>query len=260
MSRKKRRIPLSKALIAIFLSTLLISGSATLAFLYFQKQQELKSRNQAYEIKILAQTGPKKDQLPTDYLIEWLGLSADQRTNLYRFDTDKAEAHLLAHPLIEKAHVRKVHPDTVYVDYRIRQPIGRLLDLSNSGIDFEGNIFPLEPFIDASDLPGVWLLWEGSQFDKKGFNLALRVLELLDEENILEVDVSQSEAPSYGQRQVVVKLQEGPTTLLLRLNPSQLSQALGNFMVLRRSWPDWEGVEVRVVDLRVQNLAFVEEV
>ena len=63
----KEQLPLSTALIWIFLSTCLISGTATLAWLYYVHLGRLRVQDDQYLIKAIVQTGPQREALRTAY-------------------------------------------------------------------------------------------------------------------------------------------------------------------------------------------------
>lgn len=240
MKTEKELIPFSKALIQIFLSTLIISGSATLLWLYTEHARVVGSKDDRHNIVGLVQTGPQRNQLPTDYLIEVLALSVDEPTNLYLLNIAEAEKRLLATPFIKTAKVKKVQPNALSVDYTIRTPIARMLNQPGMGVGVDGMQFPLAPFYQERDLPLV-------DFQEENFDLLLEVLAAVPD--ALLVDVSQAQSEQYGKREIVVRASDG---VYLRLHPSRIEAGLRNYEKLRTCDPD----EITAVDLRLQQLAF----
>jgi cell division septal protein FtsQ len=267
----KEQMPLSTSLIWIFLSTCLISGTATLAWLYYVYLGKLRIHDDQYLIKAIVQTGPQREALRTAYLEELLNLSADQPTNLYALDPKVAVQCLLASPVIKQARANRLPPDTLLIDYTVRQPVAILLDYTNTAIDTEGMPFPILPFFTPKKLPEIYLglpqlasLPDGKQelpwstpLSSKEASLALKLITLLsapayrDHFPLMRVDASQAYAESYGQRQIVVIL-ENPYRVL-RLGTEDYLQALGNYLELKTKLLP----EDSLIDLRIPRLAYI---
>src|SRR5258708_979144 len=108
--------PLKKALLVIFSSvagTLLLCSSVYSLYSVWKTRRYTSDR---YKITAIVQTGPEKEALRTVYLAELLGLSVDAPKNLYSIDLKKAQMALLSSPLIAKAKVRRMPPNTLYID------------------------------------------------------------------------------------------------------------------------------------------------
>jgi hypothetical protein len=296
----KDKLPLNKALFWILLSTLFVTGTAGLGLLYFQYIKEMHAQDDTYRIVAIVQTTPEPEALKTVYLAELLDLSIDQPSNLYRFNTKEARRKLLASPLIKEAHVKKIRPGTVYVDYLVRRPIAFLTDYTNTVMDNEGVLFPYKPFFTPKKLPEVYLgiqhpieqtqldLW-GRAVHGKQMELALSLLQFFNTEYCSEtcclrrIDVSKAYAPSCGQRQIVVVLEDQLTkesndhsiTVLcphiLRLNTDTYLQGVANYALLQDHLrqqkdpelqiegplPDIVRQEAKIFDLRLSQLAFI---
>lgn len=296
----KVKLPLNEALFWILLSTLFVSGTAGLGLLYFQYIKEMHAQDDTYRIVAIVQTTPEPEALKTIYLAELLELSVDQPTNLYRFNTKEARRRLLASPLIKEAFVKKIRPGTVYVDYVVRKPIAFLTDYTNTVMDAEGVLFPYKPFFTPKKLPEVYLgiqqpidqaplnPW-GRPVQGKQMELALSLLQHLNANycsetiSVRRIDVSKAYAPSCGQRQIVVELENQlikesnnqlTTTLcshILRLSTDSYLQGLANYAVLRdhlrqqqdlkphveAPLPDTVRKETKIFDLRLSQLAFI---
>ena len=294
---KKEKIPLNQALFWILLSTLLVSGTAAIGFLYYQYIKEIHGSDDSYRIVAIMQTVPENEGLKTVYLAELLELSLDKPQNLYRFSTKDATRKLLSSPLIKEVHIKKIRPGTIYVDYAMRNPIAFVIDFSNTMIDGEKYLFPYKPFFTPKRLPEIYLgnsfaeskkesLW-GVPLEGEHVDLALSLLNYLQKNfcneicQVKRIDVSKAFASSCGQREIILMLEEqveqtikGKTTRylfprILRLNSENYMQGLANYVVLREhlarrelsSLPASDNVLVtqatRIFDMRLSQLAFV---
>lgn len=279
-----------QALFCLIGSTLFTLTVSLGGYWLWKKGRKEKLSNEKYRIVAIVQTGPEKEALKTAYLAELIGLSADQPTQLYALDLKGAEEKLLACPLIARAKIRRLPPQTLYVDYEVRKPYAWLADYKNIAVDLSGHLFPVAPFLSPKRLPEIYLglagftQWEISP--KNSFlQLALEILAYLDTApwteglRIQRIDVSSAFAASLGQREIVLFTEEelvlpqGVVCIfpkILRLAPKDYAQQLGNFFGLRRTMMEdyrrqlaglKEGGRFapRVVDLRIPQLAFVEK-
>ncbi len=245
MSKNEELIPLPKALLQIFLITLLVSGSATLIWLYREHIKVVGSKDDRYNIVAMIQTGPQPQQLPSDYLIEVLELSVDKPTNLYLFDTKKAEKKLLATPFIRGAKVKKVKPNAISVDYTLRRPIAKLIDQEKVGVDQEGKLFPLEPFYSLEGLPQL-------RFEKsEHFSLALSLMDLLPAAK--EVDLLQVDSEIIGEREIRLVTEEEHA---LRLHPIDYKDGIRRYQRLKETLLSEDPV---ACDLRLPKLAYLNQ-
>ncbi len=210
----------------------------------------------------IIQTGPQKEALRTPYLAEVIELSADKPVIVQQFDPMLAQKKLRLSPVIKSAFVKMIKPDAVYIDYTVRQPIAWLYDFENIALDDEGVPFPIIPFFSPKKLPEIVLglttkpiIWGHPLKDEKT-SLALTLLKMMQEKslNVLRVDIASSFAPSLGQREVVVILEESGYSKFLRLTPKNFAQELGNYLELRKTLPP----ETQIIDLRIPQLAFID--
>ena len=179
-------------------------------------------------IRWIVQTGPLKEGLKTDYLAEVLTLSSD-RPKAIR--AEEAQETLVKNPLIKKASVSLINPETLYIDYTLRQPMFCLGDLRNIAADKEGNLFPLSPFFTPKRIPKLYLGEENLELswntviEGKRFTLALELMQLIgDSYRVLSIDVSQGLQSTLGKREVVIILDnENSGRHYLRLTPKRLS-------------------------------------
>lgn len=280
-----------QALFCLIGSTCLTLSVSLAGYSFWKKQRLERLNSKNYRITAIIQTGPEKEALKTDYLAELLGLSADFPTQLYAFNLKKAEQKLLSSPLISAAHVKRLPPTTLYIDYEVRKPIAWLADFQNMAIDKEGFYFPVTPFFTPKRLPEIYLgitSESGWQIKSPYFDLALQILEVLETApwkeglRITRIDVSNAFQPSLGQREIALFTEEELSTRkegreivcifpkILRLSPKEYVQQLNNFFALRRAMMEdyrkqlatlQEGGRFapRIVDLRIPQLAFVEK-
>lgn len=282
------KLPLVHALAWIVLSTILISGGSTYWFKNHLKEKQERHYGRAHRIVTLVQTGPQRDALKSTYLAQLMGLAIDCPQSIHLFDTRKAERDLLRSHVIKEAHVKAIPPQTIYVDYTVRQPVALLYDYENIAIDEEGYLFPLLPFFPPKKLPEIYfaLTEPINPLKGKALELAMTLVRLLDEPaykglfDVKRIDVSHSAAESYGRREIVLWVEDAFFTKgvqflfprLLRLSVKNYAAELGNYLQLREQLLSEEcknlplppqGQECvrypeKVIDLRLPNLAFIE--
>lgn len=247
------RIPLSKAFLIIFLSTLFVSGPAAIGVWTYQHLKSLRESNEKYRIVAIVQPGPLK----TEYFAELLELSVDKPKNLYKFNLIDAQKKLLASPLIKNVALKKVIPGTLMIDYQVRRPIAFIGDYSNTAMDDEGVLIPFKPFFTPKKLPEIILgvskecKW-GCPLTSEHKNMVLALLQELP--HALRIDVSNYNHPSYGQRQIVIVVQQGSKKQILRLNPKDYKHQLKNYHLMTDFLA--EKPDNLIIDLRIPNLAY----
>ncbi len=297
----KPRIPLVRAMAWIVGSVALVAVFGVNCSRYYMHWRSKQRSDSAYQILKIIQTGPQKEALTTLYLAELMQLSIDQPMNVLSFDQKLAKKRLLSSPVIKEAEVSLKGKGAVYVDYTARSPRARISDYENIGIDEEGYLFPIHPFFSPKKLPeihlglfstpGVALSMDWKRpIQGASIDLALTILRLLtplSDQHLLEikrVDVSLSRATSYGQRQIVVVLEELSKVVngqkqwtcrsprILRLSTKNYEHELGHYLVLRK---ELEGkldlqnasfdeirhiakLPLQIVDLRIDRLAFLK--
>ena len=251
--------------------------------------------NPESKITALIQTGPEKEALPTSYLSELLDLSIDRTDFLYAFDLKKGTNNLLSCPLISQAHLKRIPPGTLYIDYTVRKPVALISDYQNIGIDREGYLLPITPFLSPKNLPEIYLglapfgeenggCWQ-TPLRTKHLQLAFELLQALSDASwrkgirLKRIDVSHAFAASLGQREIVLSTEEelvrqGTVYVfpkILRLSPKNYTQQLCNFFSLRQKiLEDYErqipanssqqlvSFSPRIIDLRIPKMAFVQ--
>lgn len=251
----REKIPLGHALLWITLSLILVSGSAFFAFLSYRSYQSHRQKNPQHNIQAVVQSNQSGPTLSNRYLTELLGLSSDIPVNLYTFNTESGAQVLNSSPHIKEASIAKIKPGTLYISYKSREPIACLADLSNTALDRQGVIFPIEPFLEKKNLPLIYLGLEeippwGEKLKDTRMILAIKMLNLLQEHPVSWIDLSGIQAKSCGHRQIV--LQYGGD--LLRLNPDDYLNQIRRYIVLR------EKIQGnKVVDLRINDLAYLSD-
>lgn len=279
----QKKVDLPTALAWIIGSIFLVTGSMY-SLLKTRPHKGSSKSPVEFVIRKIIQTGPQRDALTTDHLAEIMGLSQDVPTSIFRFDPDQACHQLLALPFLKEAKVELVHPDTVYVDYTMREPVAMVYDYENIAIDEEGFLFPFTPFYSPKDLPEFYFGLEGAfPLDKplKGpaFDLAIHLLKLLhpiaSEQRLClkRIDIANAFHKSLGRQEIVIEI-TNETQLFtlapqqqfihyLRLSPQTYGQQLGNYFVLYRELitgvPTKENLQTTVIDLRMEGFALVNE-
>ncbi len=286
----KEKIPLKNAIGMIIITTCMISGSASVFFAYFKYIQEQRIHDHRYEIQAIIQASNEKEPLKTVYLAELLNLSVSKPTNIYRFNTRLAEHQLTSSPLIKKAEVKKIYPGTIHVHYISRVPIAFLVDYANTAIDNEGVIIPIKPFFTPKILPEIYLGLEsesatyalGYPIKTRQLSLAKGLLNYLtrnicsDTCQLKRIDVSHAYASSYGQKQIIVVLEEKIEKIknkrsvlshhvrILRLTSDNYEQELKNYLVLQNYLAEKikptnsDKMQSNVIDLRIPQLGFIK--
>ncbi len=293
MQEKHHELSFRVAMLWIVLFTLCVSGSAAVGFSYYRYIKKQRLQLTQYNIVAILQTTPDKERLKTTYLAELLHLSVDHPTNLFRFKAKDAKKKLLSSPLITSASVKKILPGTIFIDYTLRKPFAYLLDYSNTVVDHDAIPFPFKPFFTPKRLPEIYLGLQdakppigGKQIQGIKGQLAIYLIDLIVEncctENsyLVRVDVSNSLADSYGQKQIIVEMEDHVEKLmangkaamviipqLLRLSVDNYRQELANYLTLRplirKKDIDLENsdkairLEPIVIDLRIPQLAYV---
>lgn len=269
-------LPLSRALAWILASVVMVSGSV---YLGLQWKEGKRNKENQTPLTILVQTGLNRDVLPTSYLAELMGLSADHPICRGEFNLEEARKKLLACPVIREAKIHLLGSNMVYVDYALREPLAQLADCDNAGFDAEGRIFPLSPFFPPKHLRKVYFGLEKVEswdFLLEGEKLhhACELIALLNLPDVPAsfssslIDVSKAEERSLGQREIVLKVddlftrKEGRLLVprWIRLSPKSFAEELGDFLSLRQHLIKQEKfVPGQIIDLRIKKMAFISE-
>ncbi len=270
-NRSNNEVPISRAILWILLSTLCISGTALMGWLYYLHARQLKLRDEQYNIVAIVQNNTQPDSLKTVYLAELLNLSLDRPLNLHEFDTDEAELKLLKDPLIKRATIKKIFPGTLYIDYMMRLPFFLVGDFTNTAIDEEGFLFPFQPFYTPKNIPRTFLglnqnecQWGLCLTSHPSFQTATQLIhqfkKLEEQFHLKHIDVSQANAEYFGKRQIVIVCEECGKAIpqfFLRLSTAQIEQELLNFLALQLFLKK-DKTKNFTIDLRLEHLAFVK--
>ncbi|MCH9630330.1 MAG: hypothetical protein S4CHLAM37_03260 [Chlamydiia bacterium] len=285
-----KKLSLSHALMWIIGSTILITGGTYSLLKNSANARKELSFDHAHVIRKIIQTGPHRDHLKTSILAEVLDLSCDDPRLTKRFNVKDAEKKLLKNlPMVKSAKLHIVKPDILYIDYMMRVPMAMLYDFENTAIDEEGYLFPFSPFYSPKSIPEIYLGMQAEEasFDKplkeEALLLATRVLKSLRKialhQNfyIKRIDVSHAFERSLGKREIVLQLYSKNHTLYLspkssflysvRLDPSNYAKNLGDYLMLHKELVALEKLydykvkeDERVIDMRLDNTAYIEEI
>lgn len=264
----KERFTISQAIFRIGLSVVLVSGSLWGAFGVYQAFLSSRADDPKYRIRGIVQTGSEKEALKTSFLVELLQLSSDRNHNLYRFDLNEAKNRLLSFPLIKEANLKRIPPQTLFLDYKIRKPIAYLVDRTNTAFDEEFTLIPVRPFFSPKRLPKVYwgfssedaLAW-GDRLDGPKTKLIQQLLEAFGEnleEEISLIDLSAAFLDSLGQRKLVVTVERSLDSTekkekILILNPKAVEKGVLSYRALQRYERTQEVLDAKVVDLRIAD-------
>lgn len=251
-----KQISFLQALTWIIGSLLVIPGAIYKASRSFLQFHHLPP----YYLCRIIQTGPQREALKTPYLAELIKLSVDRPVTCQDFDPLLACRRLCLSPVIKEARVKVIKPDTVYIDYTVRQPVAWLYDFDNIALDEDGVPFPIMPFFSPKKLPEIYLgiktfVWnEPLKSAQSALALTLLKMMLRLSLHVQRLDVAHAFAPSLGEREIVVILEESGFSKFLRMTPKNFAQEIGNYLELRPTLSP----EMQVIDLRVPQLAFIE--
>ena len=277
---KQNKLSFNRSIIWILGSTLLISGSSAMAWLYFLQMKDKRLNDDQYRIVAIVQSSDRPEALKTSFLAEILELSMDRPVNLYRFNLKDAERKLQSCPLVKKASIKKILPGTLYIHYKLRRPCAILGDCANTAIDKKGNLFPFKPFFTPKNLPVLYLderhkddLNWGRALNEQQLDLFLDLSRNFLQLNfehfmVTQIDLSHVQDESCGQRQIVIVLKEinaGSVSsesrkIYIRLDVEHYKQGIKNFYQLFQKYFRGSNRDVKqvIVDLRLSHLAFIK--
>lgn len=256
-----KKLPLVEALAWIIVSTLFFTGGAYNGLKHYLKYRHKMHADPKYYLSRIIQTGPQREALNTAYLAQLMHLSVDAPIAYAAFDPSLAARRLCHSPVIKEATVKLLEPDTIYIDYTVRQPLAWLRDFTNVALDEEGIPFPVTPFFSPKKLPEVYLgttqLAWNVPIEGREIELALSILKLISKLDftLKRVDVSKAFAESLGSREIVMIVEEKGFSQYLRLSLKNYPQELGNYLELRPKLLP----KSHIIDLRISQLGFIQE-
>jgi hypothetical protein len=221
----------------------------------------LERKSPKFYLCKIVQTGLQKEALKTAYLGELMEISADKPTLFDDFDPIAAQKKLVASLVIEDAFVRRIAPDTVYVDYTVRLPIAYCADFENIVFDSSGACFPLLPFFAPKTLPEVFFgiqefTWKET-LPKEKTLLALQLLQIFETSfvDVKKIDVSRVFKRNLAKKEIIAVVNERGVTKILRLSTKNFEKEIQNYLELRKNLVD----AAQVIDLRIPDLGFIQE-
>lgn len=254
------KLPLKIALLWISASVILISGSFALALYFYQMQKRDRLMSPEFTIKRIVQTSGSKESLKSTLLEELLDLSKDVPQNLYQYSLEEGEKRLLAHPLIKEAKLAKIYPNSLYVDYTLKEPIAIDIDWENSAIDKEGMRFPLRPFLTPKSLPRVY--FGGHEGLMPLFKELIFALSNIKGARIELLDLSRITDASWGRREIDIEItqsyQQKRFRCFLRLPVKNWTEAISDYeTLLSKGLITGQNGDI-IVDLRLAGLALLK--
>jgi len=262
------------SLLGIFLLGLLLT-----VWLFFEQQYDKRRHDPQYDIIALLQSSEGKESLKTAFLAELLNLSLDLPTNIFQYDAKQGEKALQACPLIKKAHIDKILPATLYIQYEMRTPIAFIGDFHNAAIDDEGILIPFTPFYTPKNIPIFYLgssmeslNWGDSIQDLPALCLAKNIYSALLKAHlpgvrIQAMDLVDAFSEQRGRRQVILRLYAKPSDILtsrqeqgflLRWDPENYAQCLQNLLTLQTNKASLGAAStLTIIDQRLPQLAFI---
>ncbi|MDP1880809.1 MAG: hypothetical protein Q8K60_07705 [Parachlamydiaceae bacterium] len=270
----ENRLPFAKAVIWILVSTLLISGTSLMGWLYFLQLKNKRFHDDQYKITSIIQNLHQEDALTTTFLAEKLDLSVDNPINLYQFNVKEGEKKLLNESIFKRVNIKKILPGTLYVNYELRKPMAILGDFSNTLIDSKGVLFPFQPFFSVNQLSVFYLgleksgwKWGDRLSQMQHFDLGKKILNDFKKMNLFgfiveSIDLSQLASESDGKREIILKLKIDGKSFYLRLGLNQWELAITNFLTLY----EWKFNQSKMgfknqtlFDFRIPHLGFIQE-
>lgn len=257
------KYPWKKVIFLITFSCLALSGSAAAGYFFYRYTQQKQAVPGEGVIQAIVQTTPQSGSsyipLQAVFFAETLGLATDHPTYLAEFDVEEGKKKLLSTHALLDVQVKKMKPNLLYIQYKMRTPIAYLEDYSNTAVDQTGTLFPYIPYYPPSSLPKIYVgekrplnPW-GTQIEKNLFELVQSLTLSLKEEDIERIDLSHAEASSAGKREIVILLKGG---CLLRLPPKNYEQQINYYFILKQKF--LKESQASLIDLRISKVAYIQ--
>ena len=251
----QQKIPLKRAVTIILLSVIFIWGSLFIAWIIHERVLEKRKHNNDFQITGIFQKS-RSEPLPKRMLPELLGLSCDQKTNLYAFDVGLAEETLKRIPIFSEVHIKKIRPCFLYIDYEMRTPEFIVGDFENRAIDRSGVLFGLYPFYSEKRLPCVFF---GGKIEER-LRVALEVVDVVKKELgasflVESLDLSTFDDASLGRRMMELRGCIQDKKITVKLLPEDYVQRLKD---LQKLLPLVVSKDVQELDFRCRSIAILK--
>jgi cell division septal protein FtsQ len=276
-------LPLARALLYLSTLTCCITGSAALYFFGPHLLQRWYAAHPSYSLTHIRQQSHGIYKLPAEVLVEILELNFDHPLNLYAFDLEQAAQKLTNVPVFKQITLTKEASHTLSIDYTLRTPMALVIDYSNTAIDTEGVLMPLQPYYPSIQLPCCLLGMpdDASNMSSYPWNhqlpQATTVLlqELLSSlKTVTEVapsgwclDLRQVDSFAIGEIALFLKATATTPSRLLRLTPGAYQKQLNRYGILREKLMELEQrpqktslMKSTIVDLRLADAALIAPV
>lgn len=196
--------------------------------------------------------------MPQDVLQSLLNLSLEEKADLSTVKLQPLEQRLLVCPALELVRMRKLAPNTLVVDYVLKEPLFRLGGYDNLAIDRKGSTFPVEPYFPSLILPKLLVPENSLSFIASHFEIFLLCLTIHDALHdmglpLIEMDVRQSMALGLFRREV--RLCCGKGEVMVRLPVEKTSLALKRLALLWKQYPNYVGT----IDLRFPGVGYLDQ-
>lgn len=252
-------LPIRTALLWIWGSTILFSGGVVLALTLKQKWDGEVRHNPQFMIRSIVQKCATVETLPTNYLAECLGLSQDHSYTLFEKSTGELEQILASSPLMQHVSVSKNLPSTLIIEYGLRQPVAAIHDLSNTVVDAEGVLFPLQPFRTPKLLPELVL----GEPNDVNLQWGLEMISYLKTrefpppiKGLKKIDLTRSDHPRLSRKEIVMVFNSDFDKLTyLRVSPDNWRKGIDHFLRIPS-----DSLPGMIVDLRLTDTAFVKPI
>ena len=249
-----------KVTIVIAMLSLCISGGAQVAYFFWCLVKNINTNSKLSVIETIVQKPTTNFYVQNNYFAEILELSKDEPTNFFQYDVQEAKKRLLKTNMFKCITVKKMKPNSLYIEYEMRSPIAVLGDYTNTVVDQDGFLFPYSPFYVVTNLPEVRLgnhlpldVW-GRYIAQDQLVLLKDILYLCGSKKISKIDLSEYKNGSAGHREIVLLIDKGT---LIRLSKNNYVQEIASYLAL----DDQIKLPERcILDLRNPGLGALESV
>lgn len=261
-------------------SFLIISTTAVfwvligLFYVVYDQQIKRKKADPQYAIQKIAIRSCTLDHMPESLL--WKLLNIEEHASLYTQSNTYYEKQLLRCPAISSASVFLIPPDTLGVEYRLKDPVAYLGRYENLAIDGTGSCFFLYPYFVKKRLP-VLDLGFGDQKNiedlQEKLNVSSKVkigLYMIDQLHVLskktdlfleDVDLSLWDEENYFRKEVVCTFAHmvfPDIRYYVRISPQNMQRSI---KILKKMLPKMITTFPKggICDIRFENKLFFLE-